>query len=314
MKVKEGFLLKSISFFVVLSHLLMITFIGFYEGKPPTKKINQKMSVQTINLNPATLIAQATVPKEEVKKEEVKKEEVKKEEVKKEEVKKEEVKKYERAKITETPKPPERRVNKPGPIKQEPIEQHPLQQHPLKQEPLKPKPIKEEPLKKNEDKKKVVEKPKPSAIASNDRAKKQAEEIKAKKKELLAQAEKNLASLAKMHKSPALKEPVLQKVGKLNVDSMSATDELSALNVRELGYRDELVSRLKSLLILPERGDVKIKLTLDHLGKVIKLVIVNFESEKNKKYIEKSIKALVFPSFQGNFNGAQDYTFSITLK
>lgn len=283
MNKEEGTLLKKISIAVALLHVFMIGLIGFYEASNPViKKINQKISVQTITLNPVVKNYMATNKDAEVK--------------------------YERAKVTETTKPPPKRENKPGPIKQEPIQQHPLKQEPLK---------KKEPIKKIEDKKKPqpLEKPK-VVVAKSDKANAEIEKVKAKKKELLAEAKNSLSRLATTSsKIPVAKNDIaIQKVGKLHVDNMNAADDLSHLSVRELGYHDELISRLKSLLVLPERGDVKIKLTLDHLGKVIKLVIVNFESEKNKKYIEKSVKSLSFPSFQGNFKGAKDHTFSITLK
>jgi hypothetical protein len=43
------------------------------------------------------------------------------------------------------------------------------------------------------------------------------------------------------------------------------------------------------------------------------VVIVSAQSLENRKYIEKMVPSLTFPSFGSNFSGHNEYTFLITL-
>ena len=195
-------------------------------------------------------------------------------------------------------------IKKPLPVKKvEPIRKvEPVKKPELKKvDPIK----KVEPIRKVEPTKKVDPK-----IA----------EMQAKKKELLASVSKNLEKVKPTSTSSLKKEnATLAKIkplalGSLSVDAEILNDGKDSFNVREVSYRNELASRLKNVLKLPENGEVKIKLTIGSTGKFINLIVTGFESKKNRKYIEEAIKKLTFPSFSGNFNNATEYTFSITLK
>ena len=124
----------------------------------------------------------------------------------------------------------------------------------------------------------------------------------AKQKELLAQAQ---ASMAKIKAT---------KLPKLQVLPDISREEMASWSTAEVGYRDELASRLQILLRLPEFGEVKIKLTLARSGRVIKLDILSAESSVNRKYIEKTLPTLTFPPFDRNFESKDEHTFSITLR
>lgn len=206
---------------------------------------------------------------------------------------------------------------------------------PKKIEPKKIEPPKKVELKKLEPTKKVelkkvepIKKPLPKKIEParkvESKVDSKAKEIREKeirdnelKRKLLAEAQRNLAkidssavSIIKKNNSvPVGVKPV--QLGSLSVDADIAGD---TFNIREVSYRNELAGRLKNLLKLPETGEVKIKLTLERSGRFLKLVITSFESQKNRKYIEQTIKSCNFPSFAGSFNNANEYTFSITLK
>lgn len=78
-------------------------------------------------------------------------------------------------------------------------------------------------------------------------------------------------------------------------------------------YEDELVSYLESLLILPEKGSVKLKLTLAREGSVEEIVIVNATSDRNRSYVESSLASRHFPPFGSQFKGEKAHTFTITL-
>lgn len=79
------------------------------------------------------------------------------------------------------------------------------------------------------------------------------------------------------------------------------------------GYRDELVSRLQMMLRLPERGDVRIKLTRSKNGKFVKGEIIDANSAVNRKYVEKSLPTIQFPPFGRELGSAAESTFNITL-
>lgn len=98
----------------------------------------------------------------------------------------------------------------------------------------------------------------------------------------------------------------LAEIVTLNIDSQIAT--LNAAN-----YYDALVNCLKKGLILPEMGEVKVNLTIDHKGKVLKLETLESKSIWNKQYIEKHLPKLTMPSFELYYKGIAHKTFTITL-
>lgn len=98
-----------------------------------------------------------------------------------------------------------------------------------------------------------------------------------------------------------------------NIISKLGSENFSGWTV-EASYQEELVAYLKHLIQLPEKGDVKLQLTLTQEGKVTKVVIVSSLSEKNKTYLEKTLTTLTFPPFDQQFKGEKEHTFPITLK
>jgi colicin import membrane protein len=162
--------------------------------------------------------------------------------------------------------------------------------------------------------------------------KKEAEQLAAAKKieaEQLAQRERQQklvdAAQERMSKITASRDQTVseranssssavpQAIASLEVDALPASKGAPPLSGREAAYRDELAGRLKLQLRLPEYGDVKVNLTLDRAGKVVKAAIVSAESAANRRYIEKTLSGLSFPAFGTNFESAPEYTFAITL-
>jgi hypothetical protein len=152
----------------------------------------------------------------------------------------------------------------------------------------------------------------PEVIAAQEAA-------KAKRRELLASAQKSIAKIERTHDklgpsqtslgtAPAVPRPIES----LQIETILG-EKKQQLTPQEIGYHEELASRLKLLLRLPEFGEVKIKLTLERSGRFVKVVIVSAESASNRKYIEKTLPALKFPSFGNNFNDLDQYTFVIAL-
>ncbi len=78
-------------------------------------------------------------------------------------------------------------------------------------------------------------------------------------------------------------------------------------------YPNLMIGYLHQSLHLPEFGEVKIQLTLRQDGSVAKLVVLNTESEKNKRYLEGNLPRLKLPSFNGSFAQKKEHTFVLTF-
>lgn len=148
---------------------------------------------------------------------------------------------------------------------------------------------------------------------------KEQESVKAKQRELLAKAQESIAKIDQSRGKIAanklentLTSHIPSPISSLHIDTLSS-EEGKQLNDYEIGYRDELARRLKLQLRLPEHGEVKIKLTLERSGKVLKVIVMSAQSQANRQYIEKTLPALSFPSFGSNFSGIEQYTFLVSL-
>lgn len=223
--------------------------------------------------------------------------------------------------LVEKPKPKPAEVKKPQPKKETP--KQPKKKPEVKKNP--PKAKKETPKKPDVKKETPKEKPKevkkpaaPKKVPDKPKVDTQAEIARVKQRELLAKAQQSIANIDKTRgkianakNSDLLTATALPgRIDSLQVDALPNAEPLTP---REMGYRDELASRLRLLLKLPEHGEVKVKLTLERSGKVANLVIVNSQSAVNKTYIEKKVPGLSFPAFGNNFEGESQYTFIIAL-
>lgn len=101
----------------------------------------------------------------------------------------------------------------------------------------------------------------------------------------------------------------------LSAESLVAIDASDTANCTpaERTYYDELVSRLKLALKLPEFGEVKLQLTISRAGKVVSVKNVQSKSKKNSDYAQKAIPKLHLPPFGQNFSGEKEHTFRLTL-
>ena len=210
--------------------------------------------------------------------------------------------------------PPKAQVKKPIPPKKPTPPPPPKPKQETKKNTPSPNAAQEKKLKEEAD----TQKKKDAELKKKKEADLQAE--KARQQKLLATAQERIAKIDKNRDkfSPGQlssidlgKTPT--KITSLQIDALPSLQGGPQLNDREVSYRDEVASRLKLLLKLPEYGDVKVKLTLDRSGKVVSVVIVSAESGANRKYIEKALPTMSFPAFGSNFDAAKEYTFSITL-
>ncbi len=179
----------------------------------------------------------------------------------------------------------------------------------------------EENEKKQQQEKIEAEKKRQQEIATIQETARQKEQILlAKAKEKLAKVnetrDKISSSSANSPKIDLDMSLLPKELGNLQVDTLPII-EIGGNNwegVKESNYVDEVAYRLKIALRLPDYGTVKIKLTLDRTGKVIKVETMHSESMKNKSYIESKVPTLLFPPFGQRFQGASQNTFIISLQ
>jgi outer membrane biosynthesis protein TonB len=126
------------------------------------------------------------------------------------------------------------------------------------------------------------------------------------KEKLIAMMQKSLSTLdgGKQHTTTPL--PTHHPVA---IEAL-ASESLSSFEAR---YEEELIAYLEALLSLPEKGEVRLKLTVKQGGDIQKIEIIKASSQRNKEYIEKNIALCSFPPFGKHFKGEESHTFTITL-
>lgn len=190
------------------------------------------------------------------------------------------------------------------------------------------------PSKKKKDESPKVKQKLPAVVAKKAEPKGPTEEEKrfeaerkaqaAKQMQLIAKAKESIAKVDTSNARVATNGPLIampsfssvKSIENLQIDALPGTDQgpLSSLSDPETNYISELRHRLELMLKLPDRGDVKILLTLNRSGNVDQLKIVNSKSEANKNYVETKIPKITFTNFGTNFANYDKYTFQITLK
>lgn len=238
-------------------------------------------------------------------------------------------------------KPMTQKVKKTTPAKKTPPVKHPVEKikKPTKTEEATSKAT-DEGEKKRQQERVEIEKKRQQEQAESEK-KRQQEKAEAEKKRqqelaaaqeaarqreasLLTKAKENLAKMGETRDKISTSSSSLnletteipKELGNLQVDALPVGEVGSTeeWGTKELSYSGEVASRLKLALRLPDYGAVKIKLTLDRTGKVIKVNIIRSESNKNKSYVESKIPTLLFPSFGQRFPGLSQKTFEITLQ
>ena len=78
-------------------------------------------------------------------------------------------------------------------------------------------------------------------------------------------------------------------------------------------YEELLVAALQAQLTLPEKGEVKLRLTLTRGGHIQKIESVQSVSAQNRTYIETALPNCYLPAFGTHFKGVAVHTFTFTL-
>lgn len=142
-------------------------------------------------------------------------------------------------------------------------------------------------------------KPKPAPVSKKEvpKAPSQNEKLIALMKE----------SLAKLNSNP-------QKTTTATAPKSAIGPLASETLAFETRYEEELTLYLQTLVALPEKGEVKLKLSLKREGIVQKIEILKASSEKNRAFLETALIALTFPPFGQHYKGEGSHTFTVTLK
>ncbi len=70
---------------------------------------------------------------------------------------------------------------------------------------------------------------------------------------------------------------------------------------------------LKTALELPEHGEVKLELTINKGGQVLRVHVLQAASEKNRRYLERKLPLLNFPPFNEELKNENIHTFTLTF-
>ncbi len=137
-------------------------------------------------------------------------------------------------------------------------------------------------------------------------------------KQLLLELEESIAkidpkrdTLRSERPSPFSPSASLPKVefNKVEHTTQTSFEEEDSLD----DYADVLVHYLHHHLKLPEYGVVKIQLILQKDGFVKKLIVLQSESERNKKHLEQELPKMRFPDFGILLSGKKEQTFVLTF-
>ncbi|MCH9627997.1 MAG: hypothetical protein S4CHLAM2_16460 [Chlamydiales bacterium] len=153
------------------------------------------------------------------------------------------------------------------------------------------------PAPKPKPKPKPVTKPKPTVTQTPKK------KPDPQKEELVRMMQKSLSSLDQPSKPTSTPTKTTKPIGPLASEALHF----------EAAYQDRLIAFLENALTLPEKGNVKLALTVNRSGMITQVHIKEAASSRNRSYIETSLPELLLPPFTDQFKGESTHTFSITL-
>ena len=128
--------------------------------------------------------------------------------------------------------------------------------------------------------------------------------------QLLAEIQGKLANVKTTSMASVVKSVPIVSV--ISSDASESSDQNGDFQTRE-SYAKALGDRLRKFLQLPDYGNVKIELTINRMGVVTRVKILQHESEANRQYVETSLPKLKFPPLLNHFAGESEHTFALTL-
>ena len=98
-----------------------------------------------------------------------------------------------------------------------------------------------------------------------------------------------------------------KKLAPITIGKISSSNDISS-DTEKL-----LAKALQESIILPQKGNIKIRLVLEVGGKLISMQILQSSSAENKEYIERIIPELFFPKLSDTLPVNKQETFEINL-
>lgn len=168
---------------------------------------------------------------------------------------------------------------------------------------------------------KKAEKPiaKPKVVKNSSPPKPQEKPPVQIEKTVVQQQRQAAAAKAKAALSQLRQDPIastLPMVSELTVPVLKSDSAETSTPVgikAEASYVDGMIARLRTLLRLPEYGEVTLMVTLDRSGQVSNHRVAKAESEANRRYVEKMILGCKFSDFGCHFEGETEHSFTLVL-
>ena len=107
-------------------------------------------------------------------------------------------------------------------------------------------------------------------------------------------------------------ENAIEQMNRIDLSSSLLQVDLSSSSLSST-YEMKLQGFLQSTLHFPEKGRVRIELSLAKDGQVIDGKILFSDSDINRKYVENFFTHVLFPPFEGELAGEESHAFSITF-
>ncbi len=117
-------------------------------------------------------------------------------------------------------------------------------------------------------------------------------------------------SIAKIEKNSHKESPKKTLQAPKRISDLKVDQEISG---EESVFTAALVQRLQSTLDLPEKGAVKVELTLKSDGTFAQMRVLESKSERNQKFLEQELPTLKFPTFSGHLKNEKEHAFVITF-
>lgn len=96
--------------------------------------------------------------------------------------------------------------------------------------------------------------------------------------------------------------PIPKPISFLSIEN---SDISHTQTLEQVNYSSLLVQFLEDRLMLPEKGEVKLQLSLNKEGKVVSIDILKAESVKNREYLKNTLPQLSFPCFNTSVSEMQ---------
>lgn len=156
----------------------------------------------------------------------------------------------------------------------------------------------------------ILQKPKPPPVISKKTSpkkiapkknltKKPAPKKKIEPKQIRKNLNENLAKLS----PPKTPQKPVKKVEKIE----STTPSLSSTTESNTAYFNKVAKVFQECLTLPEKGLIKLTISVQANGKIVNIKPISYESEKNLHYLQTVLPSLELPSPEG----AQEIEFNI---